>query len=287
MYEFVRASRAIVNGPLFRSSRLKWERSQFLSPQNLGAHFGVYRDFAEAWRALPQSPGFNTDALVHEYVDVRTKRVFEYDYAIMHWLEGAFRMGATHVLDIGGSVGVHYYAYRRYLTMPAGLTWEIVEVPEIAAIGRQLARTNSAKALHFTTDLQAALSSSAEVWLSCGAIQYFEDAYPATLLALSAKRPAHILLNKLPLHNGEAFVTTQNLGFGSFSPVHIFDRCRFVRAIEAQGYKLEDCWDVHERSMYIPGHPTRSFATFSGLYFVDTGKVGVPAQAPTTSPASR
>lgn len=72
MYRVLRTARClVVDGPLIRPSRLKWERQQFLAPHNLGAHYGVYRSFAEARSQLPSNPGFNLGSLAHEYVRVR------------------------------------------------------------------------------------------------------------------------------------------------------------------------------------------------------------------------
>jgi len=271
IYGVIHSARRIIDSPLVRPSRLKWERKRFLSLGSYAAYFGVYESFASARRELPDSPGFNLKALAHEFINERrTNRVFEYDYPVMWWLEKAFHLGATSVLDIGGSVGVHYYAYRRYLEMPAGLSWEIVELPEIVSLGRELAIKHHALPLRFTTDLDEAVGArSQDVWISAGALQYLEDAHPAKLLNLCERRPPHVLLNKLPLHDGDDFVTTQNLGEGSFSPVHVYNRKHFIQSIEDLGYTLRDTWDVHERSMHIPGQPKHSFGTFTGLYYVD------------------
>lgn len=273
IYGAIHSARGIIDWPLVRPSRLRWERKRFLSPRNYASYFGVYESFASARRELPDNPGFNLRALANEHVDVRTKRVFEYDYPVMWWLQKAFDLGAMAILDIGGSVGVHYYAYRRYLEMPAGLSWEVVEVPQIASLGREIAREQQVLPLKFTTDLNAAAGAGVQdVWISAGAIQYLEDAHPAKLLKHCRSRPPHVLLNKLPLYDGDDFVTAQNLGEGCFSPVHVYNRARFVLSIEALGYMLRDAWDVHERSMHIPAHRECSFATFTGLYFVDLKK---------------
>lgn len=269
LYGAIHAARGVMNSHMLRPARLNWEEKQFLQPENAGAYFGVYKSFAEARERLPQSPGFDSQALAPEYVNVRTRRVFEYDYPVIRWLEKAFKAGGTTVLDIGGSVGVHYYAYSKYLQMPAALSWSIVEVPEMVAIGRALATTNGASALTFSTDLALAIASQRrEIWISAGAIQYFEDAHPARLLAQCSAPPRHILLNKLPLYDGEDFVTAQNLGAGSFSPLHVYNKMNFIRSIERLGYILCDGWDVHERSLHIPCYPERSFPSFSGLYFM-------------------
>lgn len=270
----VRTARQILDGPLVRPARVHLGRQQFLSREGWGAHFGVFDSFAAARAWLPRSPEFDHAALAAEYVDVRSKKVFAYDYPVMQWLQRAFQGGATSVLDIGGSVGVHYYAYHRYFDMPANLSWHVVEVPAMVAIGQDLAVQNGATALHFMDDLdRTATTRTHDVWLSAGALHYLEDARPERLLKLCAVRPKHILLNKLPLYGGEDFVTTQNIGEGSFAPLHVYNRARFIHNIKELGYTLWDKWAVHERSMYLPGHPDRSFPSFTGLYFVDSESV--------------
>ncbi|MGJ7497380.1 methyltransferase, TIGR04325 family [Variovorax sp. RT4R15] len=267
--------REFLEGPLTRPALLLWRRRQFLSREGHGFYFGLFDSFNAAREWLPKSPEFNCDALAEEYVNVRTRKIFAYDYPIMWWLDRAFLAGAMSILDIGGSVGVHYYAYRRYLDMPTALKWRIVEVPTMNSIGRKLAVDTGASALDFTEDLERAVTEgTADIWISAGAIHYIEDATPGRLLKNCKTRPQHLLLNKLPLYEGESFVTTQNIGAGCFAPMHVYNRGRFVRDIEATGYTLRDEWPVHERSLYLPGHPERSFPSFTGLYFSDPSAAG-------------
>ncbi len=254
--------------PVARPALLGWRRWRFFSGHGFAAYYGVFASFAAARAWLPRTPEFDHAALAKEYVEVRTRKVFAYDYPVLWWLQHAFRAGAAHVLDIGGSVGVHYFAYRRYLDLPAGLTWQVVEVPAMVSIGRGLAQRHGAGALSFTPDLPGALAEGeCDVWLSAGALQYVEDARPSRLLERCAARPRHLLLNKLPLYAGEDFVTAQNIGEGCYAPVYVYNRDRLVRDIEALGYRLRDEWAVHERAFDLPGHPERSFPSFSGLYF--------------------
>ena len=260
--------RELLEGPVTRSALMRWRRQQFLAKEGFGFYFGLFDSFAAARAWLPPNPEFNNEALATEYVEVRTQQVFAYDYPVMWWLDRAFRDRARSVLDIGGSVGVHYYAYRLYMDMPPEVTWRVVEVPAIVSIGRKLTTERAAAELIFTDNLEAALASAgADVWISAGALQYMEDARPSDLLKRSKEMPMHLLLNKLPLYEGDDFVTTQNIGEGSFAPMHVFNRDRLVRAIEELGYTLRDRWAVHERSMYLPGYPERSFPSFTGLYF--------------------
>ena len=253
--------------PVLRPAQMHWRHQEFLLPSAHAAYFGVFEDFTQARASLPPSREFDNPALAREYVEVRTKRVFTYDYPVMWWLERAFASGATRILDIGGSVGVHYYAYQRYIVIPENVLWQVVEVPAMVHIGQQMAQQNHAHGLQFTTNLASALNG-ADIWIASGSIQYFEDAHPSNLLRQLDLRPRHLLLNKLPLYDGEDFVTTQNLGEGAFSPVHVWNRNEFVRSICMRGFLLQDAWDVPDRSLLLPGHPDRNIPTFAGLYFV-------------------
>lgn len=240
-------------------------RDHFLSRAGRASCYGVYPDFTAARRALPVSAEFDLEDLAREYVDLRCHRLYAYDYPVIHWLGRAFLDGASSVADIGGSVGVHFRAYQRALLYPTGLEWTVYEVPAMVAVGRRLAPDEGPR-LQFHEGFDAS-AATAEIWLSAGALQYLEDGDLGRMLATCASPPRHIILNKMPLYDGEAFVTTQNLGEGCFAPVHVYNGPALIEAAERAGYELIDRWEVLERSLYLPGHPNRSFRRFSGLYF--------------------
>jgi putative methyltransferase (TIGR04325 family) len=265
-------ARRWLDGSLARHALRHRREHRFLSDAGFCAYYGVFESFAEARAWLPPSREFNNEAVAADFTEHRTAQIFAYDYPMLWWLERALRGGARRVLDIGGSVGVHYLAYRRYLEMPADLTWLVAELPKTALLGRELAAQRQAPALHFTDDMAHALQQPSDVWLSAGAIQYVEHGRPDQLLRRASTRPRHLLLNKLPLYPGEDYVTTQNIGWGSFSPLYVCNDARFIADIEALGYTLADRWDVPERSLYLPGDSARKVPCFSGLYFVDAGE---------------
>lgn len=274
----------IKDKPLVRPAYLRWKRGQFLSPDGYCAYFGVFDSFVAARAWLPPNPEFDHAPLAAPYVDVVSKKVFPYDYPVMRWLERALNVGSTSVLDIGGSVGVHYYAYQPYIDMPSALSWHVIEVPAMVAIGRDLARTTGAAALTFSDQLDEAIASRADdIWISAGAIQYMEHGRPDRLLRNSRLPPTHVLLNKVPLYNGPDFVTTQNIGNGAYTPVHVYNGARFVEDIEALGYVLRDRWEVPDRSLHVPGHPERMCPHFTGLYFASNTRARRPV-APVALP---
>ena len=261
--------RQFLEGPVTRPALMRWRRQQFLSGEGFASYSGVFRSFEQARQSLPASPEFDNEALTQEYVSVRTRKVFAYDYPVLWWLAKAFKNGGCDVLDIGGSVGVHFHAYQLFLDLPKGLRWTVAEVPAVARVGRRLASERQADSLVFSTDLNDALArSDADIWIAAGSLQYLENPSIALLLRRSRRRPQHIILNKLPLYAGDSFVTTQNLGGHCFAPVHVFNRNELIDSIVAEGFLLRDEWAVHERSLYLPGFWERSLPCFTGLYFV-------------------
>lgn len=238
---------------------------RFLSSHGFASYFGVYDSFAEARRHLPASREFDSTEVI-DGLSERVHRLYPYDYPVVYWLREAFLAGATSVYDIGGSVGVHFHAYQRIVRYPDGLRWLVCEVPAAAAAGREIALRLGTTGLEFVDRLDTS-SVSAQVWISAGALQYIEDGDVGRLLAACPRPPTHLLLNKLPIQEGREYVVAQNIGPGAYAPAWVYNRARFVGGIEARGYDLVDTWEVPEREFYLPGHPDKDFAAFTGFCF--------------------
>jgi putative methyltransferase (TIGR04325 family) len=226
-----------------------------------GAYRGVYASFAEARASVPQQKlGFDLEApgLYRDRLD----SVFPSDYPVLFWLTRALR-DASSVFDFGGHVGVSFYAYRKYLDFPPNLRWRVSDLPGIAEEGRQLAAERGERALSFTDKFSDA--DGFEILLAAGSLQFVETPFGAALHGLVTK-PRHILINKLPLYDGEPFVTVQNT-VRSFNPCRVDDRQQFIDAVLAEGYELVDQWRNADLSCRIPLHPERSIAAYTGLYF--------------------
>jgi putative methyltransferase (TIGR04325 family) len=249
-----------------RRIRKKFHRMRFLSKKSFFTYYGVFESFEDARKNLPVTKEFNKRQLAEEYVAVRTNRIFTYDYPVMYWLASAFASGATSVFDLGGSVGVHFHSYRKFMPYPDKLSWIVCETPEIAQVGRELAETRGTSEIAFVDRLEPD-RIKCNIWICAGALQYVENARPKELLKACASHPEHIILNKLPLYDGDDFVVAQNIGEGCFAPAYVYGKDRFIEEIESMGYALTDLWDVPERDLYIPGIPEKSFPSFSGLYF--------------------
>ena len=271
--------RRIKASPIYRRWYLARERRRFFAEPDSHLCFGVFNSFDQARAWLPKSREFDDEVLADEYLNVRTRRIFAYDYPMIYWLNRALGEGARTVLDIGGSVGVHFIAYQRYIDFPRSLRWQVIEVPAMTRIGRELAEREGLASLTFTDSAKAG-DSDADIWISAGAIHYIEDGHPDVLLRTARFRPRYLLLNKLPLYDREDFVSTQNLGHGLFAPLHVYNRAKLVEGIDSLGYALVDQWQVPERYFFLPGHPDKSFGWYSGLCFMAQQQGSAPKAEP-------
>lgn len=240
-----------------------YKRSALSRTDHCGLFYGIYESYEQALAEIPPArvAGWNNEASASIWVD-EISPMRAGTYPVLFWLSHLLREGAT-IVDYGGSIGLTYYGFQRFARLPAGSRWVVVEVPKIVAQGRRVAARESAVGLEFETAIAAA--PKADIFLSLGALQYMKDSVPG-LLELPAAKPRHVILNKVPLTQKDAFWTLQNFG-PSISPYRIYNEAEFIDYFKKSGYVLKDRWRVHELDCYIPFHPSRCVRFFEGLYF--------------------
>lgn len=248
--------------PLVRAALEQRSKRRFAG-DSFGSHWGVFRTFEEARRSAPPTRpvGFHVPAYANVHLD-RVHGVLPYDYPVLLWLAPVLAKQVA-VFDFGGNVGVHYYGYARYIPYRDDLTWTVCELPVLIAKGKAIASGREAPHLSFTEKFERA--DGADVLLAAGVLQYVEGPSLPELLAPLVRKPKHVFLNKLPLHDGEAFVTLQNGGPTSL-PQHVFNRVAFLADFERLGYTVVDQWEVPGFSCMIPSDPARSVSSYSGCY---------------------
>lgn len=222
---------------------------------------GVFADFAAARCAIPvhACEGCDNELSVLRVAHER-RRVLPLDYPVMFWLSRL--LPRCHLLfDWGGSVGISYFAFRRYLDYPCGLTWLVQDLPAAVRLGRELAETEAAPGLRFTDSL--AELADADLLLAAGSLHFIEA--PFAELRRLPHLPRHILLNKVPVYTLPAAVTLQNMGT-AFCPNHLFNHDEFLQQFARLGYTMVDEWTTPELSCRIPFEPQRSIAAYSGFY---------------------
>ena len=224
---------------------------------------GVFDTFSDAYASAPPGNqlGFNITEFAEQFTE-RAHEVYSYDYPVLFWIKSILGDNIS-VFDFGGNIGVHYYAYQKYMEFPQQMRWVVCEVPEVADAGRKLALENRSEHIVFTSNFKD--SEGSDLFISAGALQYIENPSIAEALASLENRPGHLLLNKLPLYDGPQYVTLQNAGI-SFVAQYVFNRRDFIKALVDIGYELVDMWRVHELDCSIPFHPEHVVKKYSGLY---------------------
>ncbi|MGH7728883.1 MAG: TIGR04325 family methyltransferase [Vulcanimicrobiaceae bacterium] len=244
------------------AASLAYRRRFMRARGKLRLFYGIYPDFASAARAIPpgRDEGYDNAASSTRVID-EWLGVYPNDYPVMFWLARLLREG-SHVLDWGGNVGLKYFAFARYLRYPAGLRWDVTEVPAIVALGREIAEREGATALRFTTELDAL--GEADILLAAGVLHFIAD--PFARLAAAPRLPPHLVLNKVPVQDQPDAFTLHNMGT-ALMPYHLFNRGDFVASIERLGYRLVDEWRSPDVACEVPFHPAYAVPAYSGFYF--------------------
>jgi putative methyltransferase (TIGR04325 family) len=160
--------------PLLVNLERRRYRQAFARPESSGWFAGVYADRASAQRDAPptQPLGYDNPASARLYTD-RLSQVYVSDYPMMFWLEKLLASGARRILDIGGHVGVAFFAYQRYFPFPDDIEWTVQEVPAVVEAGAKRAASKGVShQLRFTPELPEV--GQFDVVFSSGALQYLE-----------------------------------------------------------------------------------------------------------------
>ena len=248
--------------PGVRSLRERRFDDEFRSGHRGNSCRGLYASYSEALSAAPRTLplGYDNEAAASMYRD-RLERIYPGDYPVLHWLGEWFRDGATRVFDLGGHVGVGYYAYQNYLRYPSGLQWQLFDMPAVLESARELARERDRLgALTFAA--RVADAAGADVLFSSGCLQYREDTL-AELLSRLESRPRRVLVNLIPLHDRHEFWTVQSIGT-AFCPYRIQLRSKFFADLEKAGYRVLDRWENAEKRCEVAFEPGHSFTGYTG-----------------------
>ena len=242
---------------------MRWDYARYFARCPPNRFRGVYPDFQTAEASVPpgRRVGYDYDELAGLY-RLRMDKACESDYAMLFWLRDLVRDGGF-VFDFGGHVGVSYYGWRNYLHYPDSLRWLVYEVPAIARGGRDLARERGARHLSFTSSL--ADGADCTIFMAAGSLQYV-DRPLAGILHDTGCRPEHLLINKMPLYEGETFVTVQSTG-RAFHAYRIQNREEFVEGVKSLGYRVVDDWMNREQHCEIPFTRNRDIPAYSGYCF--------------------
>lgn len=241
-------------------------RYWFSRPHDGGnRYYGRYDNFAQAKQQAPRTlpPDFNTPAAAQQY-ETFLGHVRLSDYPVMFWLSRLMTQGARQVFDLGGHIGVVYYAFRAYVDYPADLRWVVHDLPAVIAAGRARALAKDPERRLTFTDTREDVNGS-DLLITNGTLQYLDYSLVELLQNLSLP-PTHVLINRVPMHPIRSYFTLQNMGF-AICPYRVSALPDFIAAMETLGYSLIDHWKLRERELHVPFEPSCSIDSYHGLYF--------------------
>lgn len=256
-----RLARGMETLPGFRQAGSVLYERHFARAANANLFRGVYQDYETA---LASAPGTKPQGYDHEepaaMYDLRRKMLSPSDYPALFWISRLLET-QRNVFDFGGHIGLLYYAFSRYMPMPADLRWTVCDVPAVCRRGEALAEQNGVKALHFTDRFVE--SRSHDVLFASGSLQYLQPSLAKMLIEADA-RPRHLLVNLTPMHERHDYWTLQNIST-AFCPYRIVMRDRFVGELMSLGYRVVDRWANPDKQCLIPFHPDHSLSSYDGM----------------------
>jgi putative methyltransferase (TIGR04325 family) len=242
-------------------TRMKMLQREFL--RTTPSCLGVYPSFAAAEAAAPpaEQASYDHTAIAENY----KKGLNQFrcaDYPIIFWL-ARLLPEARVVFELGGSIGTGFYSCDRYLRFSPDLRWIVCDLPSTIRVGAEIARERNAHQLTFTTERET--DRNPDIYATFGTLQYIEEPFVAIIAQLRI-RPPHILVNRVPMTEGDAFITLQN-NASWFSPYKVDNRTAFNASIVALGYELVDEWRMDSHNVFLTENPDEPKLPYCGMYF--------------------
>jgi putative methyltransferase (TIGR04325 family) len=265
-------SRLVLASEPFRSMLAGVERLPLgrTTLTRLSQNRGVFLSFAEAWSAAQSGThgGHDHPDAVKLHLELSTE-LRPSDYAVLFWLSRFGLNKNLRIFDFGGNAGNLYYSYSPYLEAQGKrgvgeIEWTVFDLPAVIESGRKLATERMASELRFV-DSPAGITEQ-HVLLVSGAFHYWEKSVQAFLEQFS-QRPAHILLNRTPVHDKQSsFITVQRTSSYAV-PCLVRNVSEMMADFSSMDYTMIDRWPCLELSLKLPLYPDRSLPYYSGFCF--------------------
>lgn len=230
------------------SSRQSIYRRKFLENTDENLFMGSFDGFAAAEAAVPSSKpvGYDHAATAKP---LYSHQIYFYDYPALFWLAQSLAEGHTKVFDLGGHVGIKYYAFRRVLSYPDALRWTVCDVPAVVRTGRELAAERKvADKLDFTSEFGD--GSGCDVLYASGSLQYL-NVRIGNIVGGYAVKPKRIILNTTAVHPDKTLYTLNSIGF-AVCPYRIQHHDELLAEIQKCGYKRRDSWRNEGKPITVP-----------------------------------
>jgi putative methyltransferase (TIGR04325 family) len=243
--------------------RRRYER-YFAAAQNVHIFRGVFNSFEAAAASAPTSKplAYDNDAAATMYA--HRLRAIASDYPAFFWLQASFSEGMRKVFDVGGSLGIKFFAFRRLVDLPPGVSWTVEDMPAVVDQGKRFASSQEdVQMLSFTDRFSA--GDGCDVLFASGSLQYLPETL-ADMLGTLKHPPLRLIVNATPIHVDRSFFTLNNIGT-AFCPYRVSSRPDFLASLTRAGYRLRDHWENPGKSMRIPFHLEHHVEAYSGFCF--------------------
>lgn len=248
--------------PVIRQARrAAFDRRFATASGNVNYWRGVYGTFEEALAHAPRTKphGYDNDGSAALY-GTRFEPLLK-DYPALFWLQRALDDGARSIFDLGGHVGMKYYAFEPLLQRPTGTNWTVCDVPAVVRRGREMAvQRGVATGLSFTDRWQD--MDGLDLLYASGSLQYLPETLGQMLAALN-QSPQWLVINTTPMHPREEFFTVNGTGT-AFCAYRIAHEERFTRDLLDLGYERLDRWKT-PKHFRIPFHPQQDLDHYVGM----------------------
>lgn len=261
---------------VYQLRRRAYERS-FATQHQAHMFRGVFDSFEAAAASAPPSRPTGYDNATSAAMYQNQLQHLTRDYPAALWLQQSFCRGHHEVVDLGGSLGIKFYAFAELMTYPSALRWRVIEVPAVVARGRELAAAkNGTQALSFGDDWREA--SGAHTLLASGSLQYLPLSLGEMLRAWS-RPPQRLIVNTLPLHPARSYFTLNSIGT-AYCPYRVQSEAEFLQDVCACGYRLIDRWTDASKQVLLPFEAGFDVAHYSGFCFERVDSPAYPVTPP-------
>ena len=221
---------------------------KFLANRDENLFMGSFENFEQARENVPASHASGYDNAAGAKT-MYSHQIYNWDYPALFWIGDSVHRGMRSVFDLGGHVGIKYYAFGRVVDFPPELRWTVCDVPGVAQTGKELAAERGAgQKLRFCTDWREA--DGTDVLLISGALQYL----PTTLgqiLAGLARKPRRVILNTTAMHAERTIFTHNSIGIG-ICPYRIQKQDEIQNDLVQAGYRRKDSWINEGKPIQVP-----------------------------------
>jgi putative methyltransferase (TIGR04325 family) len=226
---------------------------------------GVYSSAEEAARSAPKDRALGYDNAESAAMYFNHMTPDSFDYPAIYWLEKSLLAGHHSIFDVGGHIGIKYYAFKPLLSDVPGLSWLVCDVPAVIQRGRSAAaKRDTAGCLAFTSDY--AEVGGCDILFASGVVQYL----PMTMLEWLgpiASKPRRIIFNTSAIHPKLDFFTLNSIGT-AYCPYRVTSEASFMSQMTRLGYHLVDRWTTPGKgALELPLEQGHDVWEYSGFVF--------------------